>query len=145
SGQPVVLEHPPDVQALDRDKPVSTDQLQGNLVVVLSAEPRHPGVDLRDLLPRLPAVLPTLPLPGERSLGTPERGEGRLLVAGIRLPVAVGGREERLQSDVDADRRIRTGLDLDVPEVTGEDDVPVPGLALKAHGLDLAFDRPVHL
>src|SRR5262249_46395083 len=38
SGQPVVPEHPPDVQALDRDQPVSTDQLQGDLVVMLLAE-----------------------------------------------------------------------------------------------------------
>src|SRR5262249_47823967 len=58
SGQPVVLEHPPDVQALDRDEPVATDQLQGDLVVMLLAEPSHPDMDLGDLPPRLAAVLP---------------------------------------------------------------------------------------
>jgi hypothetical protein len=68
-------------------------------------------------------------LAGQCPLSPTEFRQGGLLVSRVRLPVAVGGREERLQADVDADRRIRAGLDLEWPQIAGEDDVPAPRLA----------------
>jgi hypothetical protein len=68
AGQPIVPEHVLDAQALDRDEPVATDQLQGDLVVMLATKVLHASVSLRDRLASLAAVLAPLLLPGEAAL-----------------------------------------------------------------------------
>jgi len=87
------------------------------------------------------AVLSALLLAGH----TPaEAAHGRkfvLEVSRVGFLTPIGGGQKRSETNVDSDRRLAVGGDLNVTEVAGEDDKPLSSLSLDRSSLDLPFNR----
>ena len=145
TGQPVVLDHPLDVQVLHSDQPVTTRQVQRHLEMMLAPQIRNASMRLGQLLHRLAPVLSPQLLPADRTLLAPQLGQCVLEKPRILEVLAIGRGQEVLQAHVYADGRIRAGLDNNSAQVAGKDGVPAIRLALDPDGLDLALDLAMYL
>lgn len=145
TAQPVVPEHPSDVQAFHRDETVATAQFQSSLVSVISPQVRNPGVQLPKLLHGLLAVLAALLLSAHGSAGSSEGWKLGLQVSGVGLVLAIGCGQKAFDADVYTNGGIVAGRDIDIPKVAGKDGEPLVTFELEADGLDRAIDCPVQL
>src|SRR3981189_1736370 len=140
-------DHVRDAQPFVRDHVVLADYRQGGLVRVILPLAAHLAMQRGDLLHR--TAMPggsVVPLaPGERrhrALGVGEGIGGALAVPGVWLVRALGCGEEVGDAHVDTGHRTGRGEWFGGHLVTGEDDVPLPALALDADRLDPACDGP---
>lgn len=115
TSQPVVLEHPDDVQAFHSDEPVSTDQTISDLMMMFPSQVPYPSMHLLEASNCLLAILPACFLPADRSAEPAKFGEYDLQVSGVRLVVAFGIGKEGLQAYIDANRGRVLGLIGRVP------------------------------
>ena len=145
TGQPAAPEHLCDVQAFGGDEPEPTDQFQRDVTMMLLPEIPHPRVDLPQPLDRLAAVLAPEFLAGDGAALAPQLRQCVLEIPRVGLLLALRGRQERFQADIDPDRRLVGGEDRDVGQFAREDDVPFVGLPLEGDGLDLALDLAVEV
>jgi len=145
AGQPAVLEHIGDAQAFRRDEPIAMNKSFRNLVMMLPPQIPDSCVDPADLPAGLGPVLPALLLPGDGALRAPQGREFLLQVARVFLEPAFGVGEEPFEAYIDSGLRKRALGDQDLPEIAGEDGVPVVSLVLERDGLDLALNRAVQL
>jgi hypothetical protein len=147
------LAKPPDIQIFVSDLAKSLDQFTCRFVVKIFALVRDvlrkPGKNLHCF----PSVCPTFLFPGNTAL-KPSKFDLRPLVELWRLDLqAFGGYQERLQAKVNTSSRKFQGNNFDLRESggatklqqAGEDNVPAVRLLAESHGLDLPFQRPVHL
>jgi hypothetical protein len=144
-AEPAAPQHAPHVEALGSDHAVAADQLQGDLVVVLTPQVADAGVDLGEPAGGLAAVAGTLLLAGDGTAGAAQFGQRRLEEAGVGLVLPVAGGEEGLKAHVDAHGRPAVAVHGHVRQLAAEDDVPLAGLALERQRLDLPFPRAVQL
>lgn len=135
-----------DVEGFVSDETVSVHQLPGLLVVEVPALVGDPLVQLRYTVASLAASGTSLLLPGKRTLRPLELLLGLPVVARWLYRRAIRGDEEALEPEIYADRRSVSGGFGSVPEVAGEDDVPLAARRLlDGDGLDRSFDGPVQL
>jgi len=134
-----------DVEGFVDDEAVGIYELASLLVVKVPALVRRFLVQAGDLLLSLAAAVGTFPSPGHRPL--------RLTKFRLRLPVVarrldglpVRGNEGALEHEVYADRRSVSGGFRGIPEIAGEDHVPLSARPLDGDGLDSPFDGAMQL
>jgi len=143
AAQPAVPQHPLDVQAFYRDEAVATAQFEGSLVSVVMPEIPDAFMDSLQLMDSLTSIRSSLLL---ATYGTARPTEGWQFVFEVfwvRLMVSIGGRVEAFNTYVDSYKRIFARLNLNLSEVTREDDIPLVVLQFKSDRLDLTFNRSV--
>lgn len=144
-GQPVVLEHPLDVQVLRSDKPETTYQVQRYFVMVFTPEICYSGVSSGDLFVSLSPVFAAELLAVDRPLLAFELRKLVFVEPWIGDMLSVGCAQEMLKANVDSDGRSFTWLNLDFSEIAREYSVPTVCFTLDRDCLDLAFYFAVHL
>jgi len=143
--QPMVPDHPLDVQALHRDEAVATAQIQGSLVSVVASQILNFSVKPTQVLRRLLAVLASLFLAANCATGSAQGWEFRLEISRVGLVMPVTRGQEALKPNVDTNRRIVAGGHDNFAEVAGQDDVPLVAFEFQCCGLDFSFNRTVGL
>ncbi len=99
-SQVVVLDHVFDLQTLDTDRLVLTDQLCGELVLRITPSITDPSVNTGDLEPCLGSVLGALLFLGETTLSPCQLLFIRVSELGIAVGVSLGGDDHGLQAQV---------------------------------------------
>jgi hypothetical protein len=125
TGQPVVPQHATNVEAFHSDHSIATYKFERCLVTVFPAQVANPGMTPAEPFDSLAPVSPTALLATHRPAPPSEFGQIGLEEARIRFSAPVTGRQERVQSNIDAYRWQSAGLDLDLTEVAREDDKPL--------------------
>jgi hypothetical protein len=134
-----------DVEGFVDDEGVGMHQLPSLLVVEVPALVRHLLVQTGDLLTSLTAATRAFLLSGERPLRSPELLLSLPTVVRRLHGLAIGGNEEALQPEVDANGGTISGSFGRVANITAEDHVPLAARPLNGDGLDRPFDRTVQL
>jgi len=144
AGQPVVLDHPTDVQVLHSNKPIATNKLQRHLMMLLAPQIGDTSVCSRQPLDFLSSVPAALPLPANRPLLSSQLWQLGLKKARVLNVLAIRGGQEVLKANINPDRRINARRNLNLAKVTRKNRIPAVSLALNTNGLNLAFDFSVH-
>jgi hypothetical protein len=144
-GQPVVPEHPLDVQAFDSDQTIGKDQTTGDLKVMLAANVLDASMNPLQTMDGLPSVLPAFLFATDGTTVAAKNGKLVLEITRVRLGLAVTGCQEVRQTHVDADGRLATVRDRNVWQLAREDDIPLARFTLERDGLDRVFHRSMQL
>jgi hypothetical protein len=144
-AESVAPQHPQDVEALHCNQAVGKDQTTGDLMMMLTAQVAHAGMNPLQAAHRLAAIAAAFLLAGDGTAGAAQLGQGFLEAARIGFPFAVGRSEERFLPHVDTHGRLAGINNRHVGQLAGKHDVPLAGFALQGDGLDRTLNRAVQL
>lgn len=134
-----------DVQGFVGDETVGIDERLGLLVVEVPALVRRLLVQPGDVFTGLAASCGALLAPSKPPLSPAELLLRLPVVAGRLNRLAIGGDEERLESEVYADCGTVSRSFGRLADIRDEDDVPLSTAVFDGDGLDLSLDRSMQL
>lgn len=143
TSQPVVLDHPLDVQALHRDQSVRSDEIQSGLVMMLPSEIRDASMKATNLGACLAAVLAASFTATDDSLCDAQGGQSRLEVSRVFYTFAIGSSEEGFKSNVNTDGWEPIRRHRHVAQVAGQHDVPLVSFTFHGRGFDRSLNESV--
>ena len=144
-AEPVVPDHPSDVQAFHRDQAVATDQVQSGLVMMIAPLVGDVGMKNADNLDGLAMIRSALLLSTDGTLCTTQGREFLFEKARILDNLTVRGGQEVFKTHVDANGGQDARFYLYVTDVAGQNNEPLAAFALKRGRLDNAFNGAVDL
>src|SRR6516165_1999301 len=143
-GQPVVPQHPTDIEALHREQTIAINQSINNLVVILTSHIANTSMQLGNLGDSLTTLLAALLLARYRTLAPAQFRQLFLKETRISYMLALVRRKEMFQANIDANGRILTRRNAYLAEITRENYVPLAGLQLERGRLNYALVRTMH-
>jgi hypothetical protein len=140
ASQPVIPDHPSDVQAFHRDDSEAAHKIERYFVVVIAPLFTNAEVDTSQLSDSLFPVFPATPFSTDRSGSATQRRERRLQVSRIFNMFTVVCCQERFEADVNATRWFGALFDFNISKVAGKDGIPLSSVFLERDSLDASFN-----
>jgi len=145
SRQSVILDHPSDVQALHRKSSVAANQVHCDFVMCVSSRIRDFQVQPRNGSALFRSTARSFFLPAQAALSNSEFTEVWLnrLERGDML--AVAGRQEAFETDIDADARLVGVDDRHIGKLARRRHIPLARFPLDVESLHRSFERAMQV
>lgn len=144
-AEPVVPDHPLDIQALHRDQTVATNQFQSCFIMMLAPLVRDMGMKNANDFDGFTSIRSALLLATQGALGAAQGREFFLKKTRVFDDPSIRSGQEVFEANIDSHGGQCTRLNVDFAEVTGQNHEPLVALALEHGRLDVPFYGSVNL